>query len=98
MPRRASGATETIMPKIGPPLEADSQSALMVAPGCVADKLRIIRDAVGSGEPENAALLVPIQRECLGAREPGSGQRCWLPAVEDGGDDVWSKRAEAREL
>lgn len=40
--KRASGATETIPVEIGPSIEAASQSAQKVAPGCVADKLRIM--------------------------------------------------------
>jgi hypothetical protein len=43
-----------------------SQLVEKVAPGCVADKLRIIGDAETSGEPEHAALLVPVEWQCLG--------------------------------
>ena len=42
MQYRASGATETILAKIGASNEAVSQSAQKVAPGCVAHRLRIM--------------------------------------------------------
>ena len=60
--KRASGATETIPVESGPSIEAASQRAQKVAPGCVPDKLRIIGNAEVSGEPEHASLLIPVER------------------------------------
>jgi hypothetical protein len=64
-----------------------------VAPGCVPDKLRIIDDAVRSGEPEHPPLLVPVKRQGLGASEARSGA-CGLPAFQNSRDDpVLDRRA-----
>ena len=71
---RTSGATETILATIGRSIEGVSQCPQKLAPGCVADQLRIIGDVVPSGEPEQAALLAPIQREGLGPREARPGE------------------------
>ena len=83
----ASGATETILAKFGPSIETGSQSAQKMAPGCVPDKLRIIDDAVRSGEPEHPPLLVPVKRQGLGASEARSGA-CGLPAFQNSRDDI----------
>ena len=69
-----SGATETIPDNVQGLRAGVSQLVEKLAPGCVADQLRIIGDVVPSGEPEQAALLAPIQREGLGSREARPGE------------------------
>ena len=66
MRNRALGATETIPGNVLGLRAAVSQMVEKLAPGCVADQLRIMCDIVPSGEPEQAALLVPVKRQGLG--------------------------------
>ena len=87
-----------ILAKIGPSIEAGSQSAQKVAPGCVVDKLRIICDAVGSGESKHATLLVPVDWQGLCARETGAGQARRLATFEDGSNDVGREAEEPCQL
>ena len=66
MRNRALGAKETIPGNVLGLRAAVSQMVEKLAPGCVADQLRIMCDIVPSCEPEQAALLVPVKRQGLG--------------------------------
>ena len=93
-----SGTTETIPGNVQGLRAAVSQLVGIVAPGCVADELRIIGDVVPSGEPEQAALLVPVQRQGLGPGEARPGEVRRLATFQDGGDDVRGETAEPYQL
>ena len=92
------GATETIPGNVQGRRAAVSQLLEKLAPGCVADQLRIIGNVVPSGEPEHPALLVPVERQGLGPREARPGEVRRLATFEDGGDDVRRETAEPYEL
>ena len=55
-------------------------------------------DVVPSGEPEQAALLVPVQRQGLGPGEARSREMRRLATFQDGGNDVRGKTAEPYQL
>jgi len=93
-----SGATETIPGNVLGLLAAVSQMVEKIDPGCVADQLRIMCDLVPSGEPEQAALLVPSKRQGLGPGEARPGEVRRLATFQDGVDDVGGETAEPYQL
>ena len=93
-----SGATETIAQSVRRVSGLGSQIGQNVAPGCDARKLRSRWYSAVSGEPEQAALVIPADWKRFGTRKARASEGGRLAPFEDRGDDVRCQPAKPGEL